>query len=154
MNIKFQIKETLVELLSNLNLPQDWDFEKKADGEFVEFELNDKEFYSSAQGRIWISGDAERFNFKKPNHVVSGFRSMEITTAWSGFYYKFYEIHGQVYCEYDGAWNGFNKQNLLPNFTVIEGSEECRSSLTSKIMKFADVKEMRKSFEKMKAEIA
>ena len=144
MIIKFQIEESLEKIMlhanTDVNHPIIWDENTP------KFVLNE-----SVSGQIYDIDFGVGAEF---NAIIftNGDGCISLTTQWSGFSYYFESRNGTTCCTYEGAFQGFNAQNLNFRFTpILNGTEKITSSIMpGKELKYNEYLEIHSDFVKFK----
>jgi hypothetical protein len=143
MRIKFRVLESLEEII-----------EKAINSQYYQFS------FSNGKNELLINysfdGFLTDFDFQSSavfngciDHHGEGY--IYLTTFWSSFTYKFESRNNKTYCTYDGAYNGFLKQDLNFQFTpVLDGTETVQSSLTPKTVNLIEYKNIQSKLQKLK----
>ena len=96
MRIQFEIKESLINILDQLMHSDFWATEIKED----------------ESGKKIIKIKDLAYNLEAVAEVMGN--EIFIKTALSKYTYRIYEVKGECWCEYVGAYRGFLEQKLLP----------------------------------------
>ena len=107
MRIQFEIKESLINILDQLMHSDFWATEIKED----------------ESGKKIIKIKDLAYNLEAVAEVMGN--EIFIKTALSKYTYRIYEVKGECWCEYVGAYRGFLEQKLLPIITPKENLLEC-----------------------------
>ena len=107
MRIQFEIKESLINILDQLMHSDFWATEIKED----------------ESGKKIIKIKDLAYNLEAVAEVMGN--EIFIRTALSKYTYRIYEVKGECWCEYVGAYRGFLEQKLLPIITPKENLLEC-----------------------------
>lgn len=67
--------------------------------------------YMCSKSGVWVLQDRD---FDSCAVILNGDAAVDITTAWSGFKYHFYNKEGHVALLFDGPRRALGTQNLLP----------------------------------------
>ena len=102
MRIQFEIKESLINILDQLMHSDFWATEIKED----------------ESGKKIIKIKDLAYNLEAVAEVMGN--EIFIRTALSKYTYRIYEVKGECWCEYVGAYRGFLEQKLLPIITPKE----------------------------------
>lgn len=143
MRIKFRVLETLEEIIN-----------KSINSKFYEFSFsnNEKELLINHS----FDGYLTDFDFQSSAHFYGnidhhGEGFIYLTTCLSRFTYKFESRNNKTYCTYDGAYNGFLKQDLNFQFTpVLDGTETVHTSLTPKCVNLIEYKNIQSKLQALK----
>ncbi len=117
---RFQIEESIEEVLSNCLDTENWDLAPKAyNGIMSKEEL--QVLLSKGEGSFALKDQCQwsyaTIKFDKD--------SIKIVTAWSGFeYYIKRNMSGGCEVLFDGSINGILSQHLLPKMTIVDGTME------------------------------
>lgn len=126
MEITFKIQETLKNILNEVQYSNDYwvsQNHSKPQHGYNSLELADLDFDSWATVNFW--GEYyEGLGF-------TNIKTIQITTAWSGFSYEIEEYEGGTYVKYEGAYKGLLEQALLPTLTPVDVlSAQVKSSIS------------------------
>lgn len=107
MKIQFEIKESLANILDQL-----------MHSDFWATEIQEKE-----SGKKTIEIKDLAYNLEAVAEVTDN--EIFFKTALSKYTYRFFEVKGDYWCEYVGAYRGLLEQKLMPLITPKENLLEC-----------------------------